>query len=291
MNARGQFDVCIPIVNQICTDDHSEVLAVMGLEMLSLGQRDKAEKLARAADSGTAAQAPSLIALWLAIGSPDSPEKAKEALAHAQAIAPEPAEKQSFTPVQRIGWAGGWARQAGKLDKARKLLLADKGGSADERFRAKAAAAEAVIVTQPSDSTELQACADQLAVDFKKEPAPMWVLWRLVHLSLKAGRADLAKFFTDKIGDPTLKAQAQLVLLRADLKGKKETADWNRAKEVGDPESMAQSLAVVEIARHNTRIGGDSKVRKDLRDWTTERERWKPFVYVGIALAGYPEEN
>jgi hypothetical protein len=292
MAARNQFDSCILIANQNCPDDRSEILAVMGLEMLSLGQRDRAEQLAKHADSGNPVQAPSLIALWLAIGSPDSPEKAKEGLARAQAIAPEPAKNQSFTPVQRIGWAAGWARQ-GNLEKAR-WLLADKGGSADEHFRAKAAVAEAVIATQPSDTTELQACADQLEREFKKEPAPIWVLWRLVHLSLKAGRADLAKFFLERISEPSLKAEAQLVMLRADLKvaaAKKEPVDEFRAKEIGDPNKLAQALAWMEIARHNARIRGVSKERGEVQGWSGDRERWKPFGFAGVALASYQEEN
>jgi hypothetical protein len=291
MAARGQFDACILIANQNCPNDRSEVLAVMGLEMLSQGQRDRAEKLAKDADAGNAAQAPSLIALWLAIGSPDS-DKAKEGLARAQAIAPEPTKAQSLTPVQRIGWAAGLARQ-GKLEKAREIL-ADKGGSADERFRAKVAVAEAVMATQPSDTTELQACADQLEREFKKEPAPMWILWRLVQLSLKAGRADLAKLFLDKISDPSLKAEAQLVFLRADLKtaaAKKETIDYSRAKEVGDPDKLTQGWAWMEIARHNARIRGDSKERSEVRGWPSDRDRWKAFGYAGVALAGYQEEN
>jgi hypothetical protein len=295
MEARGQFDACKLIVNQNCHDDRSEVLAAMGLEMLSQGHRDRAEQLAKEAYPETAAQAPqapSLIALWLAIGSPDSPDKSKEAKARAQAIAPEPAKNQSFTPIQRIGWAAGWARQ-GDLEKAR-WLLSDKGGSAEERFRAKAAVAEAVIATQPSDSTELQACADQLEREFKKEPAPMWVLWRLVQLSLKGGRTDLAKLFTEKISDPSLKANAQLILLRADLKAavaKKEAMDYYRAKEIADPDKLAQAMAWMEIARHNARIRGASKERSEVQGWTGEQEKWKPFGFAGVALAGYQQEN
>ncbi|HEV3146421.1 MAG TPA: hypothetical protein VGZ47_21215, partial [Gemmataceae bacterium] len=281
MSARGQFEGCVRLASQTCSDDHrSEVLAVMGLEMLRLGQRNRAEELAMQADGGNKAQAPSLIALWLAIGSPDSPEKAKEGLAHAKAIAPEPAKNESFTPVQRIGWAAGWARQD-KLDKARELL-SDKSGSPEERFRAKAAVAEVVVAAQPSDTTELQACAEQLAKDFKNQPAPMWVLWRLVHVSLKAGKPDFAKYFAEAIGDPSLRAEAQLAMLRAELDAaaaKKETVSESRALDVGDPDGMAQAMACMEIARHNTRISSASKVMKDVGGWSSKLEKWKPFAY------------
>src|SRR5262249_12873939 len=121
-------------------EERSEIWAVIGLELLALGQRDEAEKLAKLASGGRKDGASSLIALWLALGSPDAAaDKKKLGADKAREIAPVPGgDKEGLvSPAARAGYAEGWARQ-GNIDKARWLA---SSGKPEESLRAVAALA------------------------------------------------------------------------------------------------------------------------------------------------------
>ena len=114
-------------------DEKGEILAVVGLELLALRQREAAEEMANAASVSQHDGASSLVALWLALGDPaaDANQK-KHALDQAAKIAPLP-NNLTPTPAARVGYAEGWTRQ-GNLEVARKL--ATGSGPPEDRLPA-----------------------------------------------------------------------------------------------------------------------------------------------------------
>ena len=262
-------------------EETGELLAVTGLELLMLGRRDEAEKLARqASDSGTGGA--SLIALWLALGSPDGPkEKSDEALSRAKAVAAPPGDKTP-TLVARVGYAEGLARQ-GKIEQARNLARGN--GKPEERLRA--GAGIAMVVAKPEEVKDLEDCANMVEKDLKGKAAP-WLLYELVGLSLRVNRPDLAQRFAAAIADPGLRAWAQLDMLRAKLReaeGQVSVAEVT--KDVGDANTLAYMLACAAAARHNAIKAGSSAAEKDVRGW--DKESLRPFGFAGVALADVPE--
>jgi hypothetical protein len=262
-------------------DETGEMLAVTALEFLALGRRDEAEKLAKqASDSGSGGA--SLIALWLALGSPDAaPEKIKEALARAKAVAPPPGD---VTPklLPRVGYAEGLARQ-GKIDLARKLAWSN--GKAEERLRA--GVAVAAVAAKPDDPKDLEACVEIAEKELKGKASP-WLLYELVGLSLKAHKQDLAQRFAAAMTDPGLKAWAHYDILRARLAeadAQANVADW--PKEVGEPDKLAYLLAWSAMARHMAVTAGSATAEKEVRAW--DKEALRPFGLAGVALADVPE--
>jgi predicted Zn finger-like uncharacterized protein len=288
--ARDLPDAPRVLVNSGPATERSEMLSVVGLEMISLGKRDEAEKIATQASIAGTENAPSLIALWLAIGSPDAPEeKRRLGDEKARAIAPPPSKETSLTPVARIGYAEGYARR-GRVDEARKIAWAN--GKPEERLRAGVAVAAVVAESNPGDTADLEACAQLVEKEFKDRKAPPWLLMRLVQVSARAGKAELAQRFAATIGDAGLRAWGQYEALKARLKAaeaQKQKADDAWAREVGDASKLAHSLAWMAVARHNARVtGADNAMREVSRLW--DKEPLKPFGYAGIALAGVADE-
>ncbi len=263
-------------------DERSELWAVIGLELLALGQREEAEKLAKLASGGRKEGASSLVALWLAIGSPDAAEeKKKMGSDKAREIATIPAgtKEAVIAPFARTGYAEGWARQ-GNLDKARALAWS---GKPEEALRAGTALAGVAIEVNPGDTADLERCAMLVETDLKNKAVSGWLLMRLVDLSTRANKPDFAAKFAAAIADPGLKAWANYEALRARLKATdKQTADWKDANEVGGPERLAHWLAWAAIARHNAGATGGAGVMKEIKGWDDSQ---KPFGYCGVALA------
>lgn len=283
---RGQEVRAEQLAKSITSDDAPEMLGAVGLELLAQGQRDKAEQIALSTDNLQNREiAPSLLALWLALGSADAdPAKAKSALDKATKIAPPPGNGE-LTRMVRVGYAEGLARQ-GKLNEAR--TLAWRNGDAIDRLRAGAAVAAAVVDSKPGDHDDLKACALFLEGELKGRQVPLWLMMRLTQLSARAGRADLGEKFAATIADPGLKAWAQLLALRAKLKATEGRASEDLAKDVGTPKQLANSMAYSAIARHNARAGSASAETKEVRDWPVEQTR--PFGYAGIALADVEDD-
>src|SRR5262249_4091630 len=148
------------------------------------------------------APAPSLVALWLAIGEPNSEsQKQKMAAAKAQALAPVPIKGSTPSMVSRVGYAEGWARQ-GSIDKGRDLAWS-KEGKSEDRLRAGAAVAAVVLESRSSDVADLDKCAAMLDSELKDSDFDgSWLLYRLVKLCERADRPDLAAKFAGAIRDP-----------------------------------------------------------------------------------------
>ena len=251
-------------------DERAEIYAVIGLELITMGHRAEAEKLAPKTSVGQSKGGPSLVALWLAIDTP----------AKAQAIAPVPG-KDVVSPMSRVGYAEGWAR-LGRISDARALAWSD--GRADDRLRAGAAVAAVVVDKQPSDTTDLEQCAKLLDTELKGRGASAWLLLRLMQLSLQADKLDLGSKFAAAISDSAvgLRSWGQYEVLQAHLKAMgKQSADWERVGEVGGPERLAHWMAWAALARHNVGASGAS-VMKTIKGW---EDAQKPFGYAGVALA------
>lgn len=271
-----------PLANATCPDqDRAETLAVIGLELLSMGQREEAESLAKLASNSQPKDAPSLIALWLAIAAPDaSPEKKKAGETAARKIAPSPEEKGLLTPVMRVGYCEGWARQ-GNLEKAR--TWADKPGKPEERLRALAAVAGAAVEVRKGDLVDLENCAKLVEGELKNSHVSPWLLLRLVQLANRAENPDLAAKFANAISDAGGKAWAKYEVLQAKLKVEgKQPAEWSRAEEIGGPEQLAYWLALAAVARNNAEAGSPAGVMSEIKKWDDLK---KPFGYGGVALA------
>ncbi len=283
LNDSGKAGAVAALANAACPeDDRAEVLAAIGLELLSVGQRDEAEKLAKLASAGLRVeQAPSLIALWLAIASPDAASEKKKAGSDGAAkIAKPPDGKGLLSPLAQIGYAEGWARQ-GNLEKAR--ALAARSGKPEERLRAMAAVAGVAVDVHKSDVTDLDNCAKLIETELKNARIAPWLLLRLVELSNRADKPELAEKFAGAILDPGAKAWAKYEILRDRLERKgNEPGDWKAAEEVGSPERMAHWLAVAALAQHNAEVASPSNVMSEIKNWDDAR---KPFGYAGVALA------
>lgn len=265
----------------------SEMVAVIGLELLALGHRDLAEEMAKAASVSPSPDASSVIALWLAIGDPNAAADIQKLAAEsAKKVAPPPPKEGTLTAVQRIGYAEGWARQ-GQWERARQLAGVS-GGKIEDRLRARVALAGVAAETKPGDVADLEACAKMLEGEYRGTAAPPWLMMRLIDIGAKAGRADLAARFAAAIGDPGLRAWGQYEVLRVRLKGSEQVVPVDWAKEVGKPEHLAHGLAWAAVARHNARVGGGDGVFRDVeKNW--ERDELRPFGYAGVALAAVPD--
>jgi hypothetical protein len=278
----GKPGAVAPLANGACPDeDRAEILAVVGLELMSMGQREEAEKLAKLASTLRVENAPSLIALWLAIAAPDASEEQKKAgNSGALKVAPVPAEKGLLTPVMRIGYSEGWARQ-GNLDKAR--TWAARQGKPEERLRALAAVAGVAVEVRKGDSTDLESCAKLIETEMKKSHISPWLLLRLVQLSIRAQKLDLAGKFAEAITEPGGQSWAKYKLLQAKLESEgSQKAEFKLADEVGGPDRLAHWLALATVAQHNAEAAGPSSVMSEVKKWDDAQ---KPFGYAGVALA------
>jgi hypothetical protein len=259
--------------------EQGEALAVIGLELLAMGQRDEAERIAKQA-SASQANSESLIALLLALGGPDAgAQKQKEALEKASKVAPPPGGAAPLTPVSRAGYAEGWARQ-GRIDDGRKLAWT--GGSPEERLRAGAAVAGVVVQTRKSDMSDLEQCAKLAETEAKGRPESKWLLFRLVQLSLQAGSRELAGRFAAAISDEGLKAWARYEIFRDGLAAS-PNASVDEATAVGGEDRLARWFAVVELMRHKAAAAGKGAALGEVAGWPAGPAQ--AFGYAGVALS------
>lgn len=273
---RNHISGAIQISNAIAPpEEQAELMAIVGLELLRLGHRDKAEELAvKASAGGSNPSATSLIALWMALSGPDaSEEKKKLAAEMIVKIAPVPGKKGALNPVARIGYAEGLARQ-GNLDGARELARRD--GKPEELLRAGAALAAAT-----RELADFEACAKHIEVEFKDRAPPPWLLLRLVEAALDAGHLDLAEKLANANKDAGLKSWSHYEIVRKKLQTSK-SADFAWTEAAGDPDRLGRAMAIAAVARQKARSGSRGSVFKEINKWPDEK--LKPFGFAGIAL-------
>jgi hypothetical protein len=267
-------------------EDRGEILAVVGLELLAMGLRDEAERIAKQASQGSVANSSSLIALWLALGGPDAaPEKAKVAVEKARAVAPPPGGQVLLTPLARAGYAAGYARQ-GRIKDGRDLAALP--GSPEDRLRAMAAVAAAVVQSKKGDITDLEQCAKLVEAEVKARPDAKWLLFRLVQLSLQAGNPRLAGRFANFISDNGLRAWARYEIFRDKLASGNDASVEEAMAIIGEkpPDKFdppARWLAVVALMQHKAAAASKGAATSEIAAMPAGPAQ--AFGYAGVALS------
>jgi hypothetical protein len=282
---RSGHATALKALASLATKGKSELLAVAGLELLAMGERDEAQAIAEHASQGQSESSPSLIALWLALASGDNPEaKRKIAIESAAKIAAPPGKDVPLTPINRIGYAGGWAHQA-KLDDARKLAWS--AGDHEERLRAGFAVALALAHRKADPGADLEQCTKALETDLKNRAVSPWLLLQIVQLCNEVHRPELAARVAATIVDSKELAGAKAWGQYLALTGKLVSiggapADYDLAKQVGSAENLAHWLAWAAVCQHNAAIEPGAAT-KEVKSWSADQQ--KAFGFAGIGLA------
>jgi hypothetical protein len=273
-----------PALATLFPDESSELLAVVGLEMYSAKQEPMAEMLANQASQNLAPQAqpqageakppagqpaPSLIALWLALGKPEK--------AAAAPSAPE-AGKEAGSVIL-IGNVTGLVYQ-GKLDQARDRIRS--ATVPQDRFLAWIALATAAEENGQASAArpELEDALNLLEGEWKNRPVPPWQVLRLARVGAKAGLEERVQAVARLIGDASSRGRMQLEVLRGRLAANKDRTDdsWIQIVDANTP---AHAKALELLARHSARLGTGSAMQKTTESW---EEKLQPFGYLGVAL-------
>jgi hypothetical protein len=280
--SKGQGKLAASLAT-LFAEDASELLAVVGLEMVRAKDEQEAERLAEQAQptlpnvppmpSGTAkspspAPAPSLVALWLTLGKPD----------RARSLAAPPEEAKEASLPWLIGHAEGFARQ-GNIDQARANL---RDASPPERLAILLAISTAVVDQGRLEAARplLEEALTLVEGESKGKRISPWWLYRLARLSAEVGLVDGSKAAARVIPDPVLRGRAQLELLRFRLAAK-ETVDDSYLQMV-DKDTPAAGLAAEAFARQKARQGAGTDLLKTVDGWEPERSR--PLGFIGVAL-------
>jgi hypothetical protein len=241
---------------------------VVGLELLSAGQKQRAEKVA--------AQV-----LPLYAGEPEAvPPLSASVVALAVALnlpAPRPGKDAADEEATVRGRAEGLARQ-GQWDAARKQALL--GASAEAKVRALSAVAAAALEAKAGGAEDADAALQLAETELKNKRDTGWLLLQLVQVASQAGAAqEKMQAVASGIPEPELRGRAQLAALRARLDHGKQVVEEAAVDSV-EPKSVAQLLARAYLARNNVRHS--SAWIKVVQGWPDPQ---KAFGSVGVALA------
>lgn len=271
-------------------EEGPELLAVVGLEMLRAKQEQLAETLADQAlqnfapavqpQGGEAkpaatSPAPSLIALWLALGKPDK----------AAAAAPSAEAGKERDLVVLVGTVKGLAYQ-GNLDQARARLRAVNAPE-EQLFALIALAAAAEDNDQAAAvRPEVESALSLAEAELKGRALTPWQLVRLARAGVKAGLEDRVQALARLVPDILVRGRVQLEVLRGRLDAGKNQADdsWAQLVDVNTP---AHREGLLMLARHNARHGMAAAMQKTIDAWD---EKLRPFGYLGVAL-GLQDRN
>ena len=258
-------------------DRHAEVIARVGLDLASLGQKQSASEVAQSL-RGSLGKAPivpkseNVLGLFVALAS--SVESPPEGI-----VFPKPAS----SPLARVGFAEGLA-QHGKFEEARKLLGEQLGGEA--RLRAVLALASTALAKDGS-TPDLEQAA-KLAEGLTKSAVGPWLCYRGAQLAGQAGKLDLAKQFAQAIPDARLKPWAELECLRGKLRHEGKTTrpseDWLKLVSSDDAKqpSPAALLARRDWMRWAVALGQISNPLATVRAWENTTDQ--PLGLAGAAL-------
>ena len=273
-----------PALATLFPEESPELLAIVGLEMLKAKQEPMAEMLANQALQNVSPQsqpqggdtkpaagqpAPSLIALWLALGKPEK----------AVAASPAPEAGKELGSAILIGNVKGLVYQ-GKLDQARERLRSVT--VPEERFPALLAFATAAEDNDQASAArpELEDAFNLLAGEWKNRPIPPWQLLRLARAGVKAGLEEKVQAVARLMSDAATRGRMQLEVLRGFLAANKDGAEepW---MQIVDANTPAHAKALELLARHSARRGAGASMQKAVESW---EEKLQPFGYLGVAL-------
>ncbi len=235
-------------------DELPEAAGRLGIELLLVGKKEQAQKVLAKAPPGAQ---PALTALWLGLN-PES-SMPKDDFKH---VPPPVKDAKEFSRDTVLAYAEGRALQ-GKWSEA--LAVARlKPGSFDQADALGRVAAAALDLGSPETAATAIDELVPLAGVRGKDVQRNWALARFAELAARAGKMDAAQKFIDAIEDDSVRAWAKLDVLRVKLAGRpKQKADDSWLESIADPAqaSVAQAMAVAEVARHNAAAGESSYTR------------------------------
>jgi hypothetical protein len=265
-------------------EEGPELLAAVGLEMLRAKQEQMAETLANLALEKVAPQgqpqegdakppavppAPSLIALWLALGKPDK----------AATAAPSAAAEKERDRLILLGNMEGLALQR-NFDQARARLTAVE--APEDRLPLLIGLASAAEENDQAAAVrpELENALSLVEGERKGNPVSPWQLVRLARAGVKAGLADRVQTVARLVPDAAARGRMQLEVLRSRLADSKQRADdaW---MQIVDAHTPAHPEALQMLARHNAHHGAAAEMQKAIEEWD---DKLKPLGYLGVAL-------
>jgi tetratricopeptide (TPR) repeat protein/DNA-directed RNA polymerase subunit M/transcription elongation factor TFIIS len=290
---QGQFGAALA---GLFPEDKSELLSIVGLEMLRAKKTSEAEALAASAQQGiqpvsaptapaglapngkkqpsvVPAVSPSLVALLFGVGQASK----------ARALAPEAKAPVEARALFQVGLSIGLALD-GKFPQA----LAAVKELPSPAYKALALTGLAETAFEAGQKEEARGALDEAAklVDAEKgKEMSSWVLWKLVTLAGKLGAAETGQTIARNIADPALRQQAAIDLLPGSTTPEQlETALGSAV----DKNSAFYARALSEVCRKQASQGDSSGLSKGIS--TLEPEKLRPFANLGLAL-GLQEHN
>lgn len=260
-------------------EEGPEPLAVVGLEMLRAKQPQMAETLADQAlpkpapaeqpQGGEAKpampSAPSLVALWLALGKPDK----------AAAVAPGTEVGQ----VKGLAYQGNWEQARARL---RAVTAPEEQLPALLALIAAAEENDQAAAVRP----EIEKAFSLAEAEVKGRVLTPWQLVRLARAGVQAGLEDRVQTLARLVPDLALRGRMQLEVLRSRVDASKSQADdsW---MQIVDANTPAHPEALELLARHHARQGAAASMQKTIETW---EEKLQPFGYLGVVL-GLQDRN
>ena len=269
----------VDIAKQIFPDSHPEAIGQIGLELIRSGHKDAAQDLLKKKAilmviPADAANAPSLTALRIALGTVEQPAP----LGTVPVIQPP---KSGLNENYRQAYSEGYAF-AGDMKKASDLALSP--GQPIERIRALLNVGQKALDENAKEQAIplLEMAGNLLLKESKNPNLSPWVKIRTISLLTRAGKMEAVNTLTESITDDGLRAWARMETLRARLmNAPKEAAPESWLDELGDPAKsrLGQAYARELFARHQALYG--LNVSKNMESWPA---LLKPFGNLGSML-------
>jgi hypothetical protein len=258
LNERGKADRILPLTNQLYSAadakqnaDKAAALSAIGIDFLTAGDRQNAERAADAAlqiypkDAKDAKSRPPLRAEVIVL-----------AILLEKKIVPAAGDDPDDKATEQIGKIEVLARQ-GKWAEAKKQITREKEIGDELRCRALLALAAAAADAKPPETTEAEAAVKMAEGGLSEKAKLSWSMFRLTELALRAGMAEESvQALADKIGNSALRGRAQLAVFRARLDKSNQAVEDSAADKI-EAKSLARSLAAQALARHNARWSGN----------------------------------
>lgn len=274
-------------------EEAAELTAVIGLELIAAKQMEDATALVELALRRYTEPLPAEAGEPVEAAAPADDPSAKPretvkksplsvaliaffvALERRDAFLPPAPTGVGMPQVIAAGYAEGLGYR-GKRDEARAVV---KTTSTDGRVLALVGLAAALVAHEQAEAarTDLEEALGLL--DRSKDLSPA-TLFRLVRVGVRAGMTDALLPAAKAISDKDTRGRALLEIVRAQLAALKGRAE-DAILDIIDKDTLAHSLALSALARHNARVDSPKTTRNSVDSW---EEKTRPFGYVGVAL-------